>query len=68
MPLAIYAFRTRQRDAGLAISIVAWVLVLLGAWARVRMGAHWPSDLLMTLALVWSTFTLIELAVDRLDG
>ncbi|BCS35431.1 hypothetical protein TBR22_A46580 [Luteitalea sp. TBR-22] len=68
MPLAIYAFRTRQRDAGLAISIVAWLLVLLGAWARIRMGAHWPSDLLMTIALVWSTFALIELVVDRLDG
>lgn len=67
LPVAIYAWRTRQRSGGLALTIVAWVAVLAGAWARVRMGAHWPSDLLMTFALVWSTFAVLELAVDRVD-
>ncbi len=67
LPVAIYAWRSRQRSAGLAVAIVAWVAVLLGAWARVRMGAHWPSDLVMTFALVWATFAVIEIGVDRLD-
>ena len=68
LPVAIYAWRTRQRAGGLVLAITAGVLVALGAWARIRMGAHWPSDLLLTLAMVWSTFALIELAVDRLDS
>ena len=51
LPVAIYAWRTRQRSAGLAISIAAWLLVLVGAWARIRMGAHWPSDVVATLFL-----------------
>jgi membrane-associated phospholipid phosphatase len=67
LPVAIYAWRSRQRRAGLAIAIAAWVAVLLGGWARIRMGAHWPSDLLMTFGLVWATFAVIELAVDRVD-
>lgn len=68
LPIAVYAWRTRQRQAGTALAVVAVIAMLLGAWARIRMGAHWPSDLLMTFGLVWATFTLIELAVDRLDG
>ena len=68
LPVAIYAWRTRQREAGLAVSLVAWLLVLVGAWARIRMGAHWPSDILMTLGLVWATFALLETAVDRIDS
>jgi len=66
LPVAIYAWRTRQREAGLAVSLVAWLLVIAGAWARIRMGAHWPSDVLMTLGLVWATFALLETAVQRL--
>ncbi len=68
LPVAIYAWRTRQREAGLAVSLVAWLLVIAGAWARIRMGAHWPSDVLMTLGLVWATFALLETAVQRLDS
>jgi len=68
LPIAVYAWRTRQRQAGTALAIVAGVAILLGAWARIRLGAHWPSDLVMTFALVWATFALIELAVHRLDG
>ena len=68
LPVAIYAWRTRQRAGGLVLAITAGVLVALGAWARIRMGAHWPSDLLLTLAMVWSAFALIELAVDRVDS
>jgi membrane-associated phospholipid phosphatase len=67
LPVAVYAWRTRQRQSGLAVSVVAWLALLIGGWARVRMGAHWPSDLIMTFALVWATFAVIELAVDRLD-
>lgn len=67
LPAAIYAWRTRQRSGGLILSVVAWTLVVLGGWARVRMGAHWPSDLLMTFGLVWASFAVFELAVDRLD-
>lgn len=67
LPVAIYAWRSRQRSAGLAVAIVAWLAIVAGAWARVRMGAHWPSDLLMTFALVWATFAVLEIAVDRLD-
>ena len=67
LPVAIYAWRTRQRSAGMVISILAWLLILVGGWARVRMGAHWPSDILMTFALVYATFAVIEIGVDRLD-
>mgnify|MGYP005812260005 CR=1 FL=1 len=68
LPVAVFAWRTRQRSSGLALSIAAWAAIVVGAWARVRMGAHWPSDLLMTFALVWSAFAVIELAVDRVDA
>ena len=67
LPVAIYAWRTRQRSAGLAVAIAAWVAVLLGGWARIRMGAHWPSDIVMTFGLVWATFWLIDMAVARLE-
>jgi membrane-associated phospholipid phosphatase len=67
LPVAIYAWRSRQRSAGLVVAIAAWLIVVAGAWARIRMGAHWPSDLLMTFAMVWATFALLEVAVDRLD-
>ena len=63
LPVAIYACRTRQRSAGLAVCIAAWVAMLLGGWARIRMGAHWPSDILMTFGLVWATFSLIDMTV-----
>ncbi len=68
LPVAIYAWRTRQRSAGTAVSVAAWVAVVLGGWARIRMGAHWPSDIVMTLGLVWATFTLIDMVVGRLDA
>lgn len=67
LPVAIYAWRSRQRSAGLVLALAAWLLVAAGAWARIRMGAHWPSDLLMTFAMVWATFALLEIVVDRLD-
>jgi membrane-associated phospholipid phosphatase len=67
VPVAVYAWRTRQRSAGLAIAIAAGVAIAIGAWARVRLGAHWPSDLLLTLALVWASFALIERIVERVD-
>ncbi len=68
LPVAIYAWRTRQRSAGMALSIAAWITLVLGGWARIRMGAHWPSDILMTFGLVWATFTLIDMVVGRLDA
>jgi membrane-associated phospholipid phosphatase len=67
LPVAIYAWRSRQQRPGLAIAIAAWVAVVLGGWARVRMGAHWPSDILMTFGLVWATFALIDMAVARVE-
>jgi membrane-associated phospholipid phosphatase len=67
LPVAVYAWRTRQRQGGLALAIVAVLAIVAGMWARVRMGAHWPSDLVMTFALVWATFAVIELLVERLD-
>lgn len=68
LPVAVYAWRTRQRNGGAAIAVVAGVAIVAGMWARVRMGAHWPSDVLMTFGLVWATFVLLEVAVDRLDS
>jgi membrane-associated phospholipid phosphatase len=67
LPVAVYAWRTRQRSAGLAVSVVAWVALLLGGWARIRMGAHWPSDIVMTFGLVWATFALVDMTVARLE-
>jgi membrane-associated phospholipid phosphatase len=65
--VAIYAWRTRQQSAGLALCIGAWVAILLGGWARIRLGAHWPSDIVMTFGLVWATFSLIDITVGRLE-
>ncbi len=67
LPVAVYGWRTRQRSGGLALAVLGSVAMLAGAWARIRLGAHWPSDLLMTFALVWATFALIEIGVARLD-
>lgn len=68
LPACVYAWRTRRRSAGTAIAIVTGLLIAIGMWARIRMGAHWPSDLLMTLGLVWGTFAIIDLVVDQVDG
>ncbi len=68
LPMTVYAWRTRQRSAGLVVVILGSIAMLLGGWARVRVGAHWPSDLLMTFGVVWATFVLIDRAVDRIDG
>ncbi len=67
LPITVFAWRTRQRSGGLAIAIVGSLAMLVGAWARIRMGAHWPSDMLMTFALVWATFALIELGVEAIE-
>jgi undecaprenyl-diphosphatase len=53
----------------LAFVIVA-ALDLLTAYGRMRMGAHWPSDLLggFTLGLFWLLWTIVALEASGVDG
>ncbi|MBA2356248.1 MAG: phosphatase PAP2 family protein [Acidobacteria bacterium] len=66
LPVATYAWRSRARPGGTVLAALATCAILAGAWARIRVGAHWPSDLLLTLVLVWAVFALLDGVAARL--
>lgn len=74
LPMAVFAARRArrrrpdtERRAPTLVAAAGGALLLAGAWARVRMGAHWPSDLALTLIMVAGSLSLVEALVDRVD-
>ena len=55
----VAAFWSRRRGQG-AIVATCVVLLLIGGLARITLGAHWPSDVLVSyiVGLVWSAILL----------
>jgi membrane-associated phospholipid phosphatase len=73
LPMAVFAARRArrrrpdtERRAPTLVAAAGGALLLAGAWARVRMGAHWPSDLALTLVMVAGSLGLVEALVDTL--
>lgn len=54
--IAVLAALSRKAPYRWAIAALALAMVLLGGAARVALGAHWPSDVLLT-ALICMTWT-----------
>lgn len=53
--LGVIAWLNRQAPNRKPVMVAAFTMVLAGCAARVALGAHWPSDVLMTVAicLLW---------------
>jgi len=53
--LGIIAALSKQAPNRTAVMVVTFAMVLAGCVARVALGAHWPSDVLMTvgICLLW---------------
>jgi membrane-associated phospholipid phosphatase len=73
LPMAVFAARRARRRlpptdrrAPTLVAAAGGLLIVSGAWARVRMGAHWPSDLALTLVMVAGAFGLLEALVEAL--
>jgi membrane-associated phospholipid phosphatase len=71
--MAVFAARRARRRlppndrrAPTLVAAAGGLLIVSGAWARVRMGAHWPSDLALTLVMVAGAFGLLEALVEAL--
>lgn len=57
--LAILSARTKSSPLRWPLFVTSVMLIGLGITARVAMGAHWPSDLILTVAIslgwIWAT-------------
>ena len=57
--LAVLAARTKSSPMRWPLFVVSVALIALGATARVALGAHWPSDVILTAAVslgwIWAT-------------
>lgn len=61
--LAVLAARKRRAPYRLPILAVSLLMLVLGCAARVALGAHWPSDVVLTsvicLAWLWATARVV---------
>jgi len=62
--LAILAARAKATPMRTAVLIVSVVMIALSCAARVALGAHWPSDVLLTtvicLTWVWAVVRVVR--------
>lgn len=59
LPVVLYTWR-RQTPLDTALAMAATVALLVGATARVTLGAHWPSDLLGAYLIALAGWTLVD--------
>ncbi len=61
--LAVIAARVRKTPLSISILVFGLVMLALGGAARVALGAHWPSDVILTsticLVWIWATARLV---------
>lgn len=65
LPVVLYTWR-RQTPLDTALAIIATVALLVGAAARVTLGAHWPSDLLGAYLIALAGWTVVDGAASAL--
>jgi len=58
--IAILAGRKNSGELRIAVLIVCVALLILGWVARIALGAHWPSDVIISyyIALLWAAFLI----------
>ena len=61
--LAVIAARVKKTPLGTGVLTIGSMMVVLGCAARVALGAHWPSDVILTsvicLSWIWATARLV---------
>jgi len=61
--LAVVAARVRKTPLAIGVLVVGVVMLALGCLARVALGAHWPSDVVLTsaicLAWIWAASRVV---------
>ncbi|MDP2391266.1 MAG: phosphatase PAP2 family protein, partial [Acidobacteriota bacterium] len=61
--LAVVASRVRKTPLAIGVLVAGSVMVVLGCLARVALGAHWPSDVALTvlicLAWIWAASRMV---------
>lgn len=61
--LAVMAARVRTTPLAIGVLVAASAMLVLGCLARVALGAHWPSDVILTavvcLAWIWAASRVV---------
>ena len=54
-----------RRWLWLALTVMAWAVIVLVAWCRVWLGVHWTSDVVGSLAIAFVVLSAAEAAIYR---
>jgi undecaprenyl-diphosphatase len=64
LPILVWAWRRRATAPGLVLAVVAILSLIVGAAARVTLGAHWPSDIAGAYLVSLAVWTVVDGAAD----